>query len=126
MSKNDKPITRREAQQLWDAHRELHASHEKAHDTEHAMTEQALDKAVNSMDRRLEGMNEFRSTLRDQATTFVRSDTYQALLDRVIAIEKSDVKGEGKQIGQAAAIGAIIAAISVAATIVGLIVVATR
>ena len=122
MRTEDEPVTRREVEMRWAAHGDLHGAHERAHDREHAMTAEALDKAVQSMDRRLEGMNEFRASLKDQAGTFVRMDTYQALLDRVIAIEKSDVKGEGKALGQAATVGAIIAAIGVAATVVSLVV----
>ena len=90
------------------------------------MTAEALDKAVESMDRRLEGMNEFRASLRDQASTFVRLDTFDALRDRVIAIEKLDIKGEGKSLGQGAVIAAIIAAVGFVLTLLTLAVVVSN
>jgi arginine utilization protein RocB len=120
---DDSPITRRESEMRWKAHADLHDAHDKAHDQEHEMTEQALDKAVNSMDRRLEGMNEFRNTLRDQAATFVRMETYQALVDRVINIEKNDKVGEGKSLGQGTVIAAIVVGLTITGTIISLVVV---
>lgn len=54
--------------------RELAKTHDAAHGREHAMTDAALLKAETSMDKRLEGMNEFRDTLSDQSGTMVRRD----------------------------------------------------
>lgn len=44
--------------------------HAEAHKREHAMLQTAIDKSDESMNRRLEGMNEFRDSLRDQAARF--------------------------------------------------------
>jgi hypothetical protein len=120
---DDAPVTRREIQMRWQAHTELHHAHELGHDREHAMTAEALTTAVGAMDKRLEGMNEFRSSLRDQAGTFVRLDTYQALLDRVIALEKADVRGEARGQGYSTLIGWIVAAVGLTATVLGIVVV---
>lgn len=53
--------------------------------------ETALDKASVAVDRRLEGMNEFREQLTNQATTFLPRNEYQvqhdALIDRVALLE---------------------------------------
>ncbi len=43
----------------------------------------AVEKALASMERRLDGMNEFRTTLKDQAATFV---TRRELLAAIITI----------------------------------------
>lgn len=56
------------------AHSEQHAAHLQIHEVE----KEAVIKATEQMDRRLEGMNEFRNTLRDQAATFVSRDLYDA------------------------------------------------
>lgn len=123
MQTEDDPITRRESALRWDAHAELHSAHERAHDQEHDMTEKALDKAVGAMDKRLEGMNEFRASLKDQSQTFARIDTVDALRERIVAIEKLDIKGEGRSLGQGAVVAVLVGAISLSATIVGIIVV---
>ena len=44
--------------------------------------EKATTVAAGLMDRRLEGMNEFRQSLKDQAGTFVPRSEYQALKDQ--------------------------------------------
>lgn len=48
----------------------------------------AIEKAENTMNSRLEGMNEFRASLRDQAATFVPRALYDVLLDRVTKLER--------------------------------------
>jgi len=50
-----------------DAHEQQHQAHKEIHDVE----KENLDKASIALDRRLEGMNEFRNQLRDQAAKFV-------------------------------------------------------
>jgi hypothetical protein len=107
----------------WAAHKELHEAHSHAHDQEHDMTAEALDKAVGVMDRRLEGMNEFRSALRDQQSNFVRGDVFAALVDRVIAIEKLDIQGAARGQGYSSVIGWIVGAIGLAATVLGIVVI---
>lgn len=103
------------------AHEREHFVHDEAHRREHTMTDTAISKASESMDKRLEGMNEFRSALRDQAASFVRMETYTALVDRVIAIEKLDIKGEGRTIGQGVVIAAIVGTVAFIATLLGIV-----
>lgn len=71
-----------------EAHRQQHEAHERIHNVE----KQQVDRATAAMDRRLEGMNEFRATLKDQAGTFVSRDSYEerhdSLMQRVDVIDK--------------------------------------
>lgn len=60
-------------------------------DQRFADNERAIDKAAAAVDKRLDGMNEFRDQLRDQASTFLPRTEYQvhheALMDRVMLLE---------------------------------------
>lgn len=58
------------------AHERVHSIHAEAHDREHELNELAITKAENQVDRRLEGMNEFRDQLNKQAQTFVTRDIF--------------------------------------------------
>jgi LPS O-antigen subunit length determinant protein (WzzB/FepE family) len=51
--------------------------------------EQATELARAGMEKRLEGMNEFRDTLKDQASKFVTRDELNAQLDKIEALIKS-------------------------------------
>ena len=66
----DPDALNREVELRWAAHEREHAQHEASHAREHEMTTLALGKAETTMDRRLEGMNEFRAELTRQAATF--------------------------------------------------------
>ena len=57
--------------------RELTELHRLAHEREHRMTEDAIDKAEQALGRRLEGMNEFRAALTDVQATFARGDVME-------------------------------------------------
>lgn len=119
------------------AHDAAHVAHERehsldhraeelasvSHQKEHALEKNARDKAEQAIDKRLEGMNEVRSQLKEQAQTFARVESVSALTDRVIAIEKLDIKGEGRALGQGAVVAIIVTAISVTATILGILIV---
>lgn len=112
------------------AHEAAHAANERAtqaaliaHAKEHELEAMARDKAEAAVNLRLAAMNEVREQLKEQTATFARVEIVQALTDRIIAIEKLDIKGEGKSLGQGAVIAAIVAAIGVSATIVSLVVV---
>lgn len=107
---------------LHDAHEREHAQRAEAHAKEHSLEAVARDKAEAAVNQRLEGMNEVRAQLKDQALTFARVEVVQALTDRVIAIEKLDIKGEGKSLGQGAVIAAIVGSVSFAVAAIGLIV----
>ena len=51
-------------------------------------TDRALDKAEQALGRRLDGMNEFRDTLRDQAGRMATQEQLDRVRDRVIEQEK--------------------------------------
>jgi len=105
------------------SHAREHGLNRDQHSKEHSLEATARDKAESAVNQRLEGMNEVRAQLKDQALTFARVEVVQALTDRVIAIEKLDIKGEGRSLGQGAVIATIVAAVGFAATLLGLIVV---
>ena len=48
----------------------------------------AVEKAENSMNLRLEGMNEFRDQMKDQAATFVTREEHRPWVERLISLEK--------------------------------------
>lgn len=57
----------------------------------------ATDKAAESMNLRLEGMNEFRDQLRDQAQNFVSRIELAALADKIDVQQSELDKGEGRR-----------------------------
>lgn len=75
---------------LADHHREheVHAAaHERehlGHSREHQLNETALKAAAEAVDHRLEGMNEVRLQLREQATTFASSEKLDAFMASVV------------------------------------------
>lgn len=78
----DKNIDRAErvlAQKLEEqlkAHERVHAIHETSHEREHQMTNTALTKAEQSMNLRLEGMNQFREQLNSQTQSFLTREIF--------------------------------------------------
>ncbi|WP_158708803.1 hypothetical protein [Streptomyces sp. NRRL S-920] len=95
-----------------------------------AASEKAVNKAENAMERRFEGVNEFRSTLSDQASQFMtrleavaaierNSERIQELTDR---LNRSEGKGAGLNAGWAY----LIAGVTVIAAVVGIILGVTR
>ena len=101
-------VTRREWVLWLEAHRQVH-------DTTNAQ----LGKAEVSMERRLEGMNEFRQSLRDQTATFMTRDMADARLsamaDKIEAVDnRVDAQDrwqsgiDGRTIGAAAAVSLIV------------------
>lgn len=63
-----------------DAHAALHRVIEEAHKEQHLAEQRAVLAATDSMDRRLDSMNEFRDQLRDQAATFLRREQLEAFV----------------------------------------------
>ncbi len=64
-------------------------------------SKEAVAKAETSVDKRLEGMNEFRDQLSDQATRFVTNDQLMALADKLEASinrNREDLDGLSKRI----------------------------
>lgn len=74
----EKFVTQKEFQILFDAHQREHDLHAKSHESEHIMSERALTKADTGLERRLEGMNEFRAQLEKQAGAFLTRETFEA------------------------------------------------
>lgn len=106
------------------AHQREHEQHAKEHDREHLSTEQAIRVATQSMDKRLDGMNEFREALTSQQATFVRRemlDAYAKEADKKHDILTGVVNGllreQANQQGRAIGIAA---AFSVAVVIINL------
>lgn len=97
--------------------------HHQAHAKEHELEAEAAAKAADALAVRIHDLNDSRGQLRDQAATFARADALQVLTDRVIAIEKLDIKGEGRQLGQGATVALIVSSVGFVATILGIIVV---
>lgn len=64
-------------QRSLDAHEQVHRIHEIAHEREHNMTNTALTKAEESMNQRLEGMNQFREQLNAQTQNFVTREVFE-------------------------------------------------
>ena len=62
--------------------------------------EKAVDLAKNSMEKRLEGMNEFRETLKDQTATFMTRKEMEIIFANINAdlrtLQESKAKLEGK------------------------------
>lgn len=85
----------------------------------------AIDKAEKRMDTRLEGMNEFRDQLRDQASRFITRVEFDALMEKLNAsvksLELTRATLEGKASQQGLIITAIISTISLLVSITGLI-----
>jgi septation ring formation regulator EzrA len=61
-----------------------------------AMSREAIQKAEEQLNKRLEGMNEFRDTLKDQASKFATQDQLQSIEKRLQAIERNLSSGEGR------------------------------
>ena len=62
--------------------------------------DEAVAKAESAMNRRLDGMNEFRDTLRDQASRFVTTDVlnvrFDTVMQKVWSLEKSRDNLDGR------------------------------
>jgi hypothetical protein len=115
-----------------------------AHHREHAANAEAIRVADSAMNARLASLNEFREQLRDQARTFASIERVEGMArefdrrvsdaittaqawyennrQRIEAIEKGDVKTEGKGIGQAGTVASIIAAVTITGAILGILV----
>lgn len=74
---DEKMITQREFEIRFEAHQREHDLHQTFHETEHHTTETALVNADRSLERRLEGMNEFRAQLERQAGAFLTREIFE-------------------------------------------------
>jgi hypothetical protein len=109
-----------------------------AHKSVHSAESEARDKAERSIDKRLEGMNEFRDQLRQQASTFLTIAVFEAWKEEyrrahdelralIIELQKTDLgtaeRRSGLVKGQGMVIAAIVGSISLVGTILGIIIV---
>lgn len=83
-----------------------------------AERDRALDAAHASMDKRLDSMNEFRDTLRDQAGSFVARQEHDVLARQVEECRRSQAMQEGKASQNSVLIAYVISAIGLAIAIV--------
>ena len=78
------------------------------HDRVHESEVEAVHTARDSMSRRLDGMNEFRDTLRDQQQTFLTRQTYELrhedLVHRIEAAEKAQTAALARLEGRSTAV----------------------
>lgn len=94
---NKELMTQREFEIRFVAHQREHDLHQSFHDSEHNMTELALNKADEALERRLEQMNEFRAQLEKQASTFLTRDLFdQYTKEQVNKIEDAIVNNAEK------------------------------
>jgi len=108
-----------------------------AHREVHTAESQARDKAATAVDKRLEAMNEFRDQLRQQATSFLTISVFDTWKEEnrrqnedlkvlITDLQKTDLGSESRRSGtirgQGMVIAAIVGSISVAATILGLVI----
>lgn len=116
------------------AHEQLHKNALDTHAAQHMMEDKAVDLAQQAMDKRLDGMNEFRDQLRDQASTFVRRDQLEAFIAQyerahtevvmLIATEREERRAnEGRDRGTSGTIGWIFAGLGALATILSIVIV---
>jgi hypothetical protein len=109
----------------------------RSHSEVHKAESTARDKAESSIDKRLEGMNEFRDQLRQQATTFLTIAVFEAWKEEyrrahdemrglIIDLQKTDLgtaeRRSGLAKGQGMVVAAIIGSISVASVLLGIII----
>lgn len=84
----------------------------------------ARDTAYESMNQRLDGMNEFRDALRDQAGRFVTRDEVRSLIDGLTkdikSLELSRAELQGKASQTSVNVGYVFTAIAVLISVIGL------
>jgi hypothetical protein len=109
----------------------------RSHAEVHKAESQARDKAEAAVDKRLEGMNEFRDQLRTQASSFLTIAVFDAhwkdlgtqlaeIKNGIIELQKTDLgssaRSSGLARGQGMVVAAIIGSITIASIILGLVI----
>ena len=87
------------------------------------LNQSAIDKAESSMNDRLESMNEFRDTLRDQNKTFITKSEHEYLEKQIVDLQLSKAELAGKATQSSVNISYIIAILSILISVVSLIVI---
>lgn len=73
-------LTLRENDIRWQSHDKVHDVHATSHVDMHVLTKMALEKADEVLEKRLEGMNEFRAQLERQAGAFITREIYETYI----------------------------------------------
>lgn len=84
-------------------------------------SQEALHTALMALEARLQGVNEFRATLSDQASTFATRDQVDALREAVSALTGRIERAEGSRAGISTGWAVLIGVVSVGALVVGLL-----
>lgn len=83
--------------------------------------QEALRTALDATERRFQGVNEFRATLSDQASTFATRDQVDALRQVVGALNNRIERAEGGRAGLSTGWAVLIGVVTVSAVIIGLL-----
>ncbi len=117
-------------------HADAHAKEHQAHERIHMVEKGQVDKADVSMNKRLEGMNDFRRTLQDQAASMVTRDLFDAAMkeqasrgeirsasmdERFKALEKAAEQARGRTEGLTSTAKIVVGAVGLAAAVVTII-----
>jgi hypothetical protein len=106
------------------------AAQEKAVAAALSAADRAVLKAEAASEKRFEGVNEFRATLSDQATRLMPREEavtrIDALGERLVALATRVTTSEGRSTGRADYLGWIIAAITIIAAVIGIVISITR
>jgi len=90
-----------------------------------ASQEEAVKKAEASTEKRLESVNEFRNTLRDQQTSFLPRPEYEAahkdLVNQITVLNSRMDKKEGEKTGNTEVWGWVVGAIGFVTGIIGIV-----
>ena len=118
-------VSRREFELWCSYHMREHQTHGESHDREHELTTQAITKADTALEKRLESMNEFRASLKDQSAAFLTRDVYEVqhsdlarrldnIAERLQMAERWEAGINGRTIGVSAAVGIAVVIITLA------------
>ncbi len=114
------------------AHRDQHDAHERVH----AVEKSQVDKADGLMNKRLEGMNDFRRTLQDQSAMMVTRELFDAAMkeqasrteiragamdERFKSLEKMAEQARGRTEGLTSTAKIVVGAVGLAAAIVTIV-----
>lgn len=83
--------------------------------------QEALRTALDATERRFQGVNEFRATLSDQASTFATRDQLDTLRQVVGALNNRIERAEGGRAGLSTGWAVLIGVVTVSAVIIGLL-----
>jgi predicted phage gp36 major capsid-like protein len=104
--------------------------HEKLNEARFQAVERAVEVANGQMEKRLEGMNEFRDSLKDQASRFFTRDEFHSahgpVLKDIEALKLARATLEGKASQKSVNVAYAIAVIGIVISLIGLAIHLTR